>query len=71
MTKLFLVSSFTDTYQLFPAFANETLEEKKLVFIDTASHTEERTSYVDKAEEAWKNLGVLVNRIDIFSSDIA
>ena len=71
MTKLFLVSSFSDTYKEFPAFAQENLTGKNLIFIDTASHTEERTSYVDKAYDAWIDLGLDVNRVDIFAPNIA
>ena len=71
MKKLFLVSSFADSYNQFPDFVGENISGKSVAFIDTASHTEERKSYVDKAEEAWIDLSLSVDRVDIFDANIA
>ena len=66
MKKLFLVSSFADSYQQFPIFVGQDVKNQSVAFIDTASHTEERTSYVDKAETAWLDLGLKVTRISLY-----
>lgn len=70
MKRLFLVSSFADTYQLLPEFVGEDLANKRVVFIDTASHTEERTSYIDKARDAFIDLGLTVNNVTLLDTDI-
>ncbi|MBO0487759.1 Type 1 glutamine amidotransferase-like domain-containing protein [Vagococcus fluvialis] len=70
MKKLFLASSFADTYQLLPDFVGEELTNKSVVFIDTASHTEERKSYVDKARIAFEDLGLTLIPGDLFAPSI-
>ena len=70
MRKLFLASSFADTYHLLPDFVGEELTNKSVVFIDTASHTEERKSYVDKARTAFEDLGLTVIPGNLFAPSI-
>lgn len=48
----------------------EELTNKSVVFIDTASHTEERKSYVDKARIAFEDLGLTVISGDLFAPSI-
>ena len=67
MAKLFLTSSFADSYQQLETFIGEELKGKTVAFFDTASETEERTSYVDKAVAAFEILNMIVKKINIYS----
>ena len=70
MKQLFLVSSFADTYEQLPTFVGSDLTGKRVAFINTASLTEERTSYVDKAFTALESLGLLVTLVNIYADEV-
>lgn len=65
MKKMFLTSSFKDSLHYLEAFAKEELRGKTVTFIDTASLVEEMTHYVDSAIDAFNQLGMLIERLDI------
>ena len=65
MKKMFLTSSFKDSFHYLEAFAKEELRGKTVTFIDTASLVEEMTHYVDSAIDAFNQLGMLIERLDI------
>lgn len=65
MKKMFLTSSFKDNFHYLEAFAKEELRGKTVTFIDTASLVEEMTHYVDSAIDAFNQLGMLIERLDI------
>lgn len=71
MANLFLASSFMDSYQKLEDFVGEELTGKSVAFIDTASETEERKSYVEKAADAFLDLGITVNRVDIYGDNLS
>lgn len=70
MKQLFLVSSFADTYEQLPAFVGSDLTGQRVAFINTASLTEERTSYVDKAFTALESLGLEVTLVNIYADEV-
>lgn len=54
MKKMFLCSSFKDSYSLLSDFAGESLKGKRVTFFPTASAVEEVTHYVEAAKEAFQ-----------------
>lgn len=56
MKKMFLCSSFKDSFSLLSDFAGETLKGKSVTFIQAASEVEEVTHYVEAAKEAFQRL---------------
>ena len=69
MVKLFLCSYFAavSSFQ-HPKFVGGDLKGKKLAFIPTASLFEEYTDYVDEAKEAFENLGLNIEVLDVSSA---
>ncbi|MBO0475097.1 dipeptidase E [Enterococcus sp. DIV0840] len=65
MKKLFLTSSFKDSYMYLADFVEESLLNRTVTFINTASKVEEYTQYIDDALETFKTLGLKVEIIDI------
>ena len=68
MVKLFLCSYFAAVSSFTPQFVGGDLKGKKLVFIPTASLFEEYTDYVDEAKEAFENLGLNIEVLDVSSA---
>ncbi|MBJ8056643.1 Type 1 glutamine amidotransferase-like domain-containing protein, partial [Bacillus cereus] len=65
MKKIFLCSSFKDSYSLLSDFAGETLKGKSVTFIPVASEVEEVTHYVDAAKEAFHQLEMRVETVQL------
>ena len=65
MRKLFLASSFDDVASLLPSFLNENVSGKTVTFIPTASLYEAVNFYVDSAKDAFEELGLIVDMLDI------
>ena len=65
MKKLFLSSSFSDVSELFPDFAHENVQGKKVTFIPTASIPESVKFYVGAGKKALENLGLIVDELEI------
>lgn len=65
MKKMFLCSSFKDSYSLLSDFAGESLKGKRVTFFPTASAVEEVTHYVEAAEEAFHQLGMHLETVQI------
>ncbi|MGG5179234.1 Type 1 glutamine amidotransferase-like domain-containing protein [Bacillus sp. MM09(2025)] len=65
MKKMFLCSSFKDSYSLLSDFTGESLKGKRVTFFPTASAVEEVTHYVDAAKEAFHQLGMQLEIVQI------
>lgn len=65
MKKLFLSSSFCDVAQYFEKFVWEKIVWKTVTFIPTASMTEDFTKYVDNDKNAFIELGIMVEELNI------
>ncbi|MGA4709874.1 Type 1 glutamine amidotransferase-like domain-containing protein [Bacillus safensis] len=65
MKKMFLCSSFKDSYSLLSDFAGESLKGKRVTFFPTASAVEEVTHYVEAAKEAFQQLGMQLETVQI------
>lgn len=65
MKKMFLTSSFKDSFHYLKEFAKEDLDKKTVTFIYTASLVEEVTHYVDEAIAAFHQLEMVVELLDI------
>ncbi|MGG0626322.1 Type 1 glutamine amidotransferase-like domain-containing protein [Bacillus altitudinis] len=65
MKKMFLCSSFKDSYSLLSDFAGDTLKGKSVTFIPAASEVEEITHYVDAAKEAFHQLEMSVETVQL------
>jgi dipeptidase E len=65
MKKLFLSSSFAEVSALFPEFANEDLQGKRVTFIPTASIPESVKFYVGTGKKALEKLGLIVDELEI------
>ncbi|GLF90189.1 putative peptidase Lmo0363 [Bacillus safensis] len=65
MKKMFLCSSFKDSYSLLSDFAGESLKGKRVTFFPTASAVEEVTHYVAAAKEAFHQLGMQLETVQI------
>lgn len=65
MKKMFLCSSFKDSYSLLSDFTGESLKGKRVTFFPTASAVEEVTHYVDAAKEAFHQLGMQLETVRI------
>ena len=65
MKKMFLCSSFKDSYSLLSDFAGESLKGKRVTFFPTASAVEEVTHYVEAAKEAFHQLGMQLETVQI------
>ncbi|MDH6310424.1 dipeptidase E [Dysgonomonas sp. PFB1-18] len=65
MKRLFLSSSFADVADLFKEFAKEDIKGKAVTFIPTASNVEEVKFYVDLAREAFREMGLIVDELDV------
>lgn len=70
MHKLFLTSSFSDVAEYFERFAGEKVKGKTVTFIPTASIPEDYKGYVDNDKQAFEQLGLLVDELDITNSSI-
>jgi dipeptidase E len=68
MKKLFLSSSFADVAKLFPDFAKEELNGKRVTFIPTASLPEKVVFYVNDGKKALEKLGLIVDELEIASA---
>lgn len=65
MKKMFLCSSFKDSYSLLFDFTGESLKGKRVTFFPTASAVEEVTHYVEAAKEAFHQLGMQLETVQI------
>lgn len=65
MKKMFLCSSFKDSYSLLSDFTGESLKGKRVTFFPTASVVEEVTHYVEAAKEAFHQLGMQLETVQI------
>lgn len=65
MKKIFLSSSFSDVSDLFSNCINEDVKGKRVTFIPTASIYEEVNFYVEAGKQALKNLGLIVDELEI------
>ncbi|WP_366203942.1 Type 1 glutamine amidotransferase-like domain-containing protein [Bacillus safensis] len=65
MKKMFLCSSFKDSYSLLSDFAGESLKGKRVTFFPTASAVEEVTHYVEAAKEAFQKLGMQLETVQV------
>ena len=68
MVKLFLCSHFAAVSSFTPQFVGGDLKGKVLAFIPTASLHEKYTKYVDEAKQAFENLGLNVEVLDVSSA---
>nr|WP_301287600.1 Type 1 glutamine amidotransferase-like domain-containing protein [Bacillus sp. 1735sda2] len=62
---MFLCSSFKDSYSLLSDFTGESLKGKRVTFFPTASAVEEVTHYVEAAKEAFHQLGMQLETVQI------
>lgn len=69
MKRMFLSSSFYDSSHLLKDFVGENIERKTVTFIPTASIVEEVVHYVESAITAFKELGMIVEILDISKAD--
>ncbi|KEP26019.1 Type 1 glutamine amidotransferase-like domain-containing protein [Bacillus zhangzhouensis] len=65
MKKMFLCSSFKDSYSLLSDFAGESLKGKSVTFIPTASAVEEVKHYVEAAKEAFHELDMHIETVQM------
>lgn len=65
MKKLFLSASFADVSVLFSQFLDGECKGKTVTFIPTASLVEEVTFYVDAGKDALRQLGLIVEELEI------
>ncbi|MDR0230456.1 MAG: Type 1 glutamine amidotransferase-like domain-containing protein [Flavobacteriaceae bacterium] len=70
MKKLFLAASFADVASLFPSFVGENTINKKVCFIPTASIVEEYTGHVTNDKNAFEQLGMQVEVLEISTANI-
>lgn len=70
MQRLFLSSSFEEVTSLFINFAEEKLSGKTVTFIPTAALHENINFYVESGKMALKNLGMIVDELEISKSTI-
>lgn len=70
MKKLFLSSSFSSVAALLPILAKEDVEGKKVTFIPTASIKESVNFYVDEAKKAFRELGLIIDELEISQANI-
>ena len=68
MVKLFLCSYFAAVSSFTPQFVGGDLKGKVLAFIPTASLHEKYTEYVDEAKQAFENLGLNIEVLDVSSA---
>ncbi|UYO34890.1 Type 1 glutamine amidotransferase-like domain-containing protein [Bacillus zhangzhouensis] len=68
MKKMFLCSSFKDSYSLLSDFTGESLKGKRVAFFATASAVEEVTHYVKAAKEVFQQLGMQLDIAQIEES---
>ena len=68
MVKLFLCSYFAAVSSFTPQFVGGDLKGKVLAFIPTASLHEKYTKYVDEAKQAFENMGLKVEVLDVSSA---
>jgi len=68
MVKLFLCSYFAAVSSFVPQFVGGDLKGKVLAFIPTASLHEKHTEYVDEAKQAFENMGLKVEMLDVSSA---
>ncbi|MHC5249003.1 Type 1 glutamine amidotransferase-like domain-containing protein [Enterococcus sp. LJL90] len=65
MKKLFLASSFLDSYQYLADFAGKDLKGQRLTFIPTASLVEDSLPFLDETRQLFKDLGLVVEELEI------
>ena len=70
MKTLFLVSSFQDMANTFETLFKDTLKEKTITFIPTASHVESVRFYVKTAKKAFEKMGFQIELLDISTADL-
>ena len=58
MKKIFLAASFADVSSHLAVFLNESLQDRSVAFIATASLVEDYRGYVENDRLAFKNLGL-------------
>lgn len=69
--KLFLTSSFADTYGYLESFLGENIRGKTVTFIPTACIPEDYKGYMDHDKKAFQSLGVIVDELDVSQDDIS
>ncbi|MBQ4815162.1 Type 1 glutamine amidotransferase-like domain-containing protein [Bacillus pumilus] len=70
MKKMFLCSSFKDSYSLLSDFTGESLKGKRVTFFPTASAVEEVTHYVEAAKEAFHQLNMQLETVQVAEQSI-
>ncbi|MDR1224531.1 MAG: Type 1 glutamine amidotransferase-like domain-containing protein [Tannerella sp.] len=63
--KLFLASFFKDVAHLFPAFAGQDIQGKRVTFIPTASILEKIRFYVGADRRALEKIGLIVDELEV------
>ncbi|MDR1335923.1 MAG: Type 1 glutamine amidotransferase-like domain-containing protein [Tannerella sp.] len=63
--KLFLASYFKDAAHLFPAFAGQDIQGKRVTFIPTASMLEKLRFYVGADRRALEKTGLIVDELEV------
>jgi dipeptidase E len=63
--KLFLASFFKDVAHLFPAFAGQDIQGKRVTFISTASIPEKIKFYVGSDRKALEKIGLITDELEI------
>lgn len=64
MKNLFLTSSFADSYQFLETFTQDSINGKKVIFIDIASQVEENSDYIEEGIQRLETLGAIVTRLN-------
>lgn len=65
MKTLFLTASFADVAAHFPDFIGEALAGKSVAFIPTACDVEDITFFMDDDRNAFKQLGIRIDELDL------
>lgn len=71
MKQLFLSSSFQDVATLLPAFAQNSLQGKRVTFIPTAALHEKVNFFVKSGKKALERLGLIVDVLELTSATTA
>jgi dipeptidase E len=68
--KLFLASFFKDVAHLFPAFAGQDIQGKRVTFIPTASILEKMRFYVGADRRALEKIGLIVDELEVTKATV-
>ena len=68
MSKLFCIFSYVSIERTMKEFLKN-VQEKEIMFVPTASNTEDYKGYVDEAKQAFLKLGFSINILDISKTE--